>query len=177
MPKKGQKKSKAVQFSTFLGIDPGVSGGLAVILSTSEVFLRATPDTNMDLLEWMLMWRNMKAVGVIESLVGYRPRSKDGKAGGDHPSSRMQQYGRSYGRLEVAAAAAGIGLEEVQPQKWQRHFEIPRRARDEGKDEFKRRLKQKGHDLYPHLKGRITLQNCDALLLARYCKDVYGGGS
>jgi hypothetical protein len=175
MPKKGHKQSKQVSFSTFIGIDPGVSGGLAVILSTSEIFLRETPDTNIALLDWMLQWRNMKAVAVIESLVGYRPRSADGMVGGDHPSSRMQQYGRSYGRLEVAVAAAGIGLDEVSPQKWQRHFDIPKRAKDESRDDFKRRLKERAATLYPHLKGRITLANCDALLLARYCKDTYGG--
>jgi hypothetical protein len=160
------QRSKRVKFSTFLGIDPGVSGGLAVILDTGEVFLRATPDENIQLLDWMLQWRNMRPVGCVESLVSYR-------AGTDHPSSRMIQYGRSFGRLEVAATAAGVGLEEVAPRKWQNHFDV-RGKKDEERDDFKRRLKDRAVELYPLLQARITLKNCDALLLARYCKDVYG---
>jgi hypothetical protein len=167
MPRKGQK-SKRVVFRTFIGLDPGVSGGLAVVLDTGEVFLRATSSlpTNIDLLDWMLQWRNMAPCGAIEQLVAYR-------AGTDHPSSRMIQYGRSYGRLEVAAAAAGVGLEEVAPARWQRHFSLER-ARDEARPEFKRRMRERAGEVYPHLKGRVTLDNCDALLLAVYCKHLYG---
>lgn len=104
----------------FLGIDPGVSGGIAMLDDTGFC-LRAfgMPDTERDLWESVRDMGDRRAVALVEQLGGM-PRDKDGKA--RQSPTTMTTMGRNYGSLRMALVAAGIPFDEVLPRKWQAEF-------------------------------------------------------
>jgi hypothetical protein len=156
----------------YLGIDPGASGGLAVI-DGKTVSLSSMPDTERDLWNWFnsnRLWAktNYKEIfGLIEKVGGYIK-------GNATPGSAMFNFGVSYGRLRMCLVGNGIPFEEITPQRWQKELAIPTRSTgkngkaEESKVEFKRRLKQKAENLYPLVS--LTLATCDALLIATVAK-------
>lgn len=169
----------------WLGIDPGASGGLAVVITRPglppTVEAVPMPATERDVWEWVRSHSaapGRPAYAVIE-LVG-------GHVGEAQPGSAMFKFGHSYGASRMALIAASIPFEAVTPQRWQRAVGVtPRkkgrrdkRARDDGgavklvggesRTQFKNRLKAMAQQLFP--KERVTLATADALLLAEYCR-------
>lgn len=156
------------EHQTFVGIDPGASGGIATICN-GAVECIPMPQTDRDL--WQcLRWLGEEnwSVAVIEKVGGYIKGSK-GNIG-----SAMFAFGRSYGALLMALIAAGISHEEVVPRVWQKGLGVPPRKPDEAKAEFKRRLKVRAQQLHPTVDG-ITLKTCDAVLLATWCQRKHQG--
>lgn len=96
--------------------------------------------------------------------------------------SSMFSFGESCGFIRGVLVATGIPFQMVTPQSWMKAMKIPKREifRDpvskkelpgsESKTDYKRRLKQKAEELFPHLK--ITNDVADALLIADYCKRI-----
>ena len=72
-------------------------------------------------------------------------------------------FGENYGAWCTAIALKGIPLEEVLPQAWQRN--VCPHVRGTG-TERKRALKLEAQRRFPDL--RVTLRNCDALLISEY---------
>lgn len=155
---------------TYLGVDPGASGGLALLTvrdgSPASVLTAPMPATDRDVWEWIgnntfmdLEDLDMPTAS-IEKVGGYI-------AGQKQPGSAMFKFGASYGGLRMALTAAGIPFEEVTPQKWQKGLGIAPRRGNEGKTAWKNRLKAHAQGLYPF--ARMTLAVCDALLIATYC--------
>lgn len=146
----------------FIGVDPGKSGGVAVLnydpntaLSTVE-WLRKMPDTNQEVWE---LFDDLPVGQAMLELVHSRP---------DQSVVAMFTFGENYGFLQGCLAAAEIPYEKVSPQKWQRGLGITPKQGHEDKPEFKRRLKDKAQCLFPGL--NITLYTADALLIAEYCR-------
>ena len=148
----------------YLGIDPGASGGLALI-NGAHCMAHGMPATERDLWERLKAW-DAVTMCCIEKVGGYMPGSK-GNIG-----SAMFKFGQSYGFLRGCLTAAGIPYEEVHPAKWQRSLGIAPRGREEPKNHFKNRLKQKAQQLFPKL--QVTLCTADALLIAEHCRRVHG---
>ena len=148
----------------YIGIDPGASGGIAV-LRTSIVSI-GMPKTETDLWSHIKEWANlpkMTVFAVLEQVGGY-------VGGAGQPGSAMFKFGQSYGSIRMALIAAGIPFETVTPQVWQKKLGIPPRnkKKNETKSAFKNRLKAKAAQLFPDEK--ITLQTADALLISEYCR-------
>jgi hypothetical protein len=144
----------------FLGIDPGVSGGLAILDGDYRAAFKM-PVTDGDLLDALVGWsdggvRQVKAV--IERAIPFsRPGAKIGVVS-------AFTSGRGYGRLLMALTAARIPFDEVMPVKWQTALSCRTRG---DKNVSKRRAQQ----LFPALK--ITHAIADALLLAEYARRTY----
>lgn len=153
----------------FIGIDPGVSGGVASIWGHSVV-MEAMPPTEADIFAWFLSQkpREINYFAVIEKVGGFIK-------GNPAPGSAMFKFGVGYGGLRMALIACGIPFEEVTPQKWQKALGITPRDNkgNESKSAFKNRLKAKAQQLFPGEK--ITLAVADALLIAEYCRRVRQG--
>ena len=156
--------------TVYIGVDPGLSGGMAYITCEGIVSVQSMPLTEKDIWMWfqslalVFPARENRLVGVIEKVGGYIPRK--GKGGTDgQPGSSMFKFGASYGGLRMAMIAAGIPFDEVPPKKWQHEMGVIG-SKGETKSQFKNRLKAKAQQLYPE--ERITLATCDALLIARY---------
>ena len=154
-----------VTSSIYLGIDPGASGGLA-ILNGSATEAVAMPATERDVWLWICSdspatREYLPQFAVIEKVGGY-VRGASGNVG-----SAMFRFGVSYGGLRMALVAAGIPFEEVPPRKWQKALGISPRRKDEARVQWKNRLKAKAQQLFP--RECVTLATADALLIATYC--------
>ncbi len=144
----------------FIGIDPGVSGGLACL--RHGTYCTAMPKTEKDIWDWFYQYSTGEAFAVIEKVGGFI-------GGKGQPGSAMFKFGRNTGILIGCLTAAGIPYEEITPQRWQKALGVSTRKHNESKGQFKNRLKAKAQQLFPDVKI-ITLATCDALLIAEYCR-------
>lgn len=178
--------------SRYVGIDPGVSGGLAVLGDDGEVeALEPTRKEGAEVWIWATASHYCKwpeTVAVIEQVTGYvpQPKGKDFRHGGQ-PSSAGFQFGQNYGAWRCALVASGGTYTEnwfaVPPAAWQKGLDILGRGKaevpNESREQFKRRLREIAQCLYP--KVRVVSQVADALLLATYCmfkcRELFGATS
>ena len=155
----------------YLGIDPGMTGGLAVV-SGSGVMLdyTATPTTELDMLQWLSLHIEAK-VALIEQVAS-------------RPSQSAQSgftFGKVYGEVRMAVIATSIhadskiSLQDITPKVWQKEFKIRPKKKSETQYRFKDRIRQKAQHLFPKLalweenKG-IQMSICDAILIAEYAR-------
>ena len=82
----------------------------------------------------------------------------------------MFTFGRNLGQWEGVIAGHEIEINIVAPKVWQKFYEIPKIP---DKYERKRWLKEKAIKLFSNTK--VTLANCDALLLLNYAKEKNNG--
>lgn len=171
------RKDSLITATAYVGVDPGSSGGLAVLYSDGTYELDSMPSTDTDVLEWMVYnaVRNVTDKGtrltrwhaVIEKVGGYMPGSK-GNIG-----SAMFKFGVSYGSLKMALTAVGIPFDEVIPNVWQRGIGLSPRKKTETKAAFKNRLKARAQQLFPGV--HVTLDTADAILIAEFCRRKKSG--
>jgi len=150
--------------SCYLGVDPGMVGGLAVLCGT-RVAYTPMPRTDQDIIDWLESntWLTEKYnYGVIEQVHSFP---------GQGVASTFK-FGMSYGALRMCLIALQIPYETVSPQKWQKAVGLSTRKK-EGRTEHKNRLKARAQELFP--KEKITLATADALLLAYYCRLLHRG--
>ncbi len=164
---------------TYMGIDPGASGCIIALTERGAVWhIVDMMDNYSDLWYEIDGLTSQSCHAVIEEVSGY--------VGKEQPGSAMFKFGQNYGALLMALTAARISHESVRPQTWQKAMGIPPRKKavrkspdgepegeKETKGQFKRRLKAKAQQLFP--KTKVTLTNCDALLLAEYCRRMHLG--
>lgn len=163
---------------SFLGIDPGLSGGLAAICGNDVVTI-PMPETERDIFDWMTSSRDLLVSFAVIERVHAMP--------GNGVAS-MFKFGQNYGSLRMALVAAEIPFEEIQPRGWQKALgilprkphtgvvvvlnkkgkEVKRKVGGETDSEWKNRLRAKAQQFFP--KVNITLATADALLIALYCK-------
>lgn len=162
----------------YIGIDPGLSGGIATVdESRLYVSVAKMADTERDIYDHLKMLRDnyFCCRAVIEKVGGFI----QGKSGTEEKSKNMASghtmftFGSNYGALRMALIALEIPFEAIAPMTWQKGLGIPSRKKTESKTEFKNRLKAKAQELYPKVK--VTLKTCDALLLAEYCRRLEKG--
>lgn len=147
----------------FLGADPGVGGGIAVITSWNDegggsrvAHAWPMPVTDRDLLELLRENAPTVKLAVLEEV---------------HSSPQMGvksafTFGREFGRLRMALGYFGFPVELVKPQRWQATLGCLSKG-------DKRKLKARAQELFPS--AVVTLYTADAILLAEYARRVYGG--
>lgn len=157
----------------FLGIDPGVSGGWAVIDECRAVRgMGKTPATPID---WVIELRDLvHAAGVASTRPVENPFAVDVVAVVEFVRSSPQMgvvsaftFGRSLGIIEGVLAQAGISHDTVRPQVWQRELGCLSRG-------DKNVTRARAQELFPRA-PRITHATADAVLLAEYCRRIYTG--
>jgi hypothetical protein len=159
--------------TVYIGIDPGVSGGIASIFPpendgvASAVYCTSMPKTEGDVWEWISRYHgyDYTTYAFIEAIAPGFP--------GTSKSSMAKLYG-SYRALRMALIAAAIPFEEVRAAEWQSMMKIPPRKRKVETDtQWKNRLKARAQQLFP--KVNVTLATADALLIALYCQRKHEG--
>jgi len=144
-------------FRKCIGIDPGKSGGVAVI-TNETVTLHNCPRTVKDMALLIGM--------CLTDVAAYRTKvfiekvwafPTDGK-------SSLFSFGCNYGQWQGILASHELKPTYVVPKKWQAHFEIETGLQ---KSVRKKILKQIAIDKFPKTKG-ITLKTADAVLIAMY---------
>jgi Holliday junction resolvasome RuvABC endonuclease subunit len=149
--------------SWYIGIDPGVSGGIAAV--------SCVPGLQIDAMKMPATDRDLYVA--LKALIAENVQNGHPLAVLERVSSSPQMgvvsaftFGRGVGALKMALAALEIPYDEVTPQKWQ--LVMGCRSRGD-KNVTKRRAQQ----LFPAL--TITHATADALLMAEYCRRVHRG--
>jgi len=140
----------------FMGIDPGVSGGIALITSSKSKAV-AMPKTEADIFEAISSLIAETALPVFCALEKVHAMPKQGV-------SSTFTFGKNYGFLRASLIALKIPFDDVPPQRWQKALSCLSKGN-------KNVTKQKAQQLFPQLK--ITHAIADALLLAEYAKRSY----
>lgn len=145
----------------YIGIDPGASGGVAIVDRAGHVVDETKMLEPRELHEWL-----------VERLGWYGNHENQARAVLERVSSSPQMgvassftFGRSYGRLEMLLAGLAIPYDAVVPRVWQPAVGV---VYPKGKPRDKNISKARAAQLFP--RATITHANADALLLAEYCR-------
>lgn len=148
-----------------LGIDPGKSGGLAVVYSDGTAEAWKMPDTERDVLDLVRelaeRWVDCEPTITVRHIPQATIEVVHAMPGQGVTS--MFTFGMGYGGVRMALLACGFSLREVSPARWQTAMG----CRTKGD---KNVSKAKAQELFPTL--RITHATADALLIARYGSEV-----
>jgi crossover junction endodeoxyribonuclease RuvC len=140
-------------YSTFIGIDPGKSGGIAVLSdNTSKAF--PMPETERDISSLFQSLFHPHTFAIIEKV---HSAPQQGVAS-------VFTFGANYGFLRGCLCALGFAFDEVRPIEWQTKLNCKT-----GGD--KNVTKAKAQQLFPGIK--VTHAIADALLIAEYNRRFY----
>lgn len=142
----------------FIGIDPGKSGGMAIIRSDEQISLVKLDCTPADV--WLSiccggMYGEARAL--LEEMAVF-PMKQPGAI------VSLTKLFRHQGILVGLLTAAKIPFESIQPSKWQRTMGCLTKG-------DKKVTYRKAQELFPQVK--VTHWNADALLLAECCRRLY----
>ncbi len=141
----------------YIGIDPGLSGGIAILREDGSVFhTLKMPTTEKDLVEYFLSDGEFVACACLERV----------SASPQMGVTSAFTFGKGYGGLRMALTAAQIPFDEVSPQRWQKAMQCLTRG-------DKNISKRRAQELFPHEK--VTHAVADSLLIAEYCRRFHKG--
>ena len=150
-------------FDKFIGIDPGKSGGIAILTSGTAI-VHACPRTIEDMATLIGVCLNdVSAENVRVTVEKVWAFPTDGRRG-------SFSFGENYGQWQGILASHELDPVYVTPKIWQSHYEIKKGL---PKPVRKKILKQLAKDKYPDTIG-ITLKTADALLIALYGQEDIG---
>ncbi len=136
-----------------IGIDPGVSGAMAVSIDGEVSVYPFSRDLADELLNIMTL-----AGGAFAVLEAVHSMPGQGVAS-------TFKFGKNAGWWEGVLDYAKIPYLLVRPQEWQRGLGLPK---EKNKSQHKRNLKDVAGRMFPAHKP--TLKTCDALLILNYCR-------
>ena len=147
------------KYKIILGIDPGKMGAIAIIKGkkvTAYKFPKELEDLSVIVKMYVDKYKTEDIKVLIEHVHAFPTDSR--------PSAFS--FGRNLGHWEGVLSTFELEIDTVAPRTWQSFYDIPV---IKNKHERKHWLKNKALELFPKLK--ITLANCDALLIANYAKE------
>lgn len=145
----------------FLGIDPGQSGGFAILESAGVVIdVTPMPDTEADIAAYLREFGMSIRMAYIEAV---HSMPKQGIAS-------AFKFGCGYGGLRMALVCLRIPFESVTPGSWQKRLGaiVHGRTLNSSKTAKKNGTKARAQELFPGRK--ITHATADALLIAEDCR-------
>ncbi len=142
-----------------MGIDPGLSGGIAVIRPGRINEAYKMPSTNRDIFELLekIFWL-CDMFAVLEDVHTMPHDSK----------KAATTFMKHVGALEMALVAADIPFEKETPAVWQRSFGLTRKSKSESNTAKKNRHKAKAQELFGGSEIKITHAIADAMLIAEF---------
>ena len=147
----------------YIGIDPGASGGIAVIDKRGSIKAYKCPSSSEDMALLFSMCIGTTApndVRLLMERVWARPTNAVRAA---------FLYGTNYGQWLGIAACHEIKMNTVIPVEWIKAVECPKALK---RDIRKRWLKKKAGELYPKV-NKLTLATSDAILITHYARKEY----
>lgn len=135
-----------------IGIDPGLSGGIAFIPSIGNPWAHKMPETDRDLIDLLRDSISLHEPTALIELVHSSPQMGVKSA---------FTFGEGYGRLQAVLTALAVPYERVRPAAWQKAMGCLTRG-------DKNVSKRRAQELFPAL--RITHSIADALLIAEFSR-------
>ena len=157
--KKKKPRQKKFRFNSFIGIDPGASGGIALI-TNGEIRAYKCPKSTKDM---SVVFGIAYEINGLKTMVGLEKvwaRPTDAR-------SSAFKFGTNYGKWIGISANHESDIKYITPQTWMKYYNLPKLK----KEERKRWLKEKAKELYPNEK--VTLYTADAILIAHYLKETH----
>jgi len=156
----------------WIGIDPGKSGGIAVLSDQFEIGFALAykmPDTDRGLYELMQSIRDrikedphdsdcFALIEKVHSMPGQGVKS-------------VFTFGYHYGMERMGLMALRIPFEDITPATWTQPL-IGQKRKKEKQSLWKGRIKGKVELLYPMV-NNITLATSDALMIAHYNRHLH----
>ena len=154
------KMAPKIDKFAFIGIDPGVSGGVCIIEGLGYTVCRC-PDTVGDMAEVLRPYRERKdALVTIESV-----HSMPGQG-----VASTFKFGKNFGEWLGILATLKILYNLVTPYKWMKFYGSYPKEKTLRKTHFKNLAQQRA----PLLK--VTLSTADAILIANQTKELRTSG-
>ena len=154
-----------------IGIDPGLSGGIAILDNSKVIELFDMPvmpdgkknkrQLNSALLAKMIKdnIKNLEDTVMVVEQVNAMP--------GQGVTS-MFNFGQTFGAIKGICAALGLPIFLVRPAKWKKHFELINSSKDSSRT--------KAIEMYPFISERLSkkkdVNKSDAILIARYYSET-----
>ena len=154
-----------------IGIDPGLSGGIAILESNKikEIYdMPVMPEGKKNKRQLnsaqlvKLIKDNIKddeEVAIIVEQVNAMP--------GQGVTS-MFNFGQTFGAIKGICAALGLPIFFVRPAKWKKHFELINSSKDASRT--------KAIEMYPSIADKLSkkkdVNKSDAILIARYYSET-----
>ena len=146
----------------YIGIDPGKSGGIAMIHG-DIIEVKKCPESVKDMaLLFALMLQDTPPSKTVVMIEKVWARPHDGRAS-------VFTFAGNYGQWQGIVASHEIDAVYVTPQVWIRAVGCPKKLK---KQDRKNYLKALAKEKYPHKKKRMTLATADAMLIADYAKNI-----
>ena len=153
-----------------IGIDPGLSGGIAV-LDDLKIF---------DIYDMPIMSEGKKNKNQLNSAQLVNIIKKNIISNGDtfliveqvsampgQGVTSMFNFGQTFGSIKGICAALNLPIFFVRPAKWKKHFDLINSSKDASRT--------KVIEMYPSISPRLTkkkdVNKADAILIARYFRD------
>lgn len=150
-----------------IGVDPGASGGIAVLHKNAKTQVYHMPREIDDLKELFKYYsETFETLAFIEKL-SLRPDDVLVQGDGANMGKlyRVQKMMSNFEQLKIAAAFCNLSYCLVHPLKWQSTLNLRLKDKEE-KSARKRRYAQIASNLYPSV--NVRLWNADALLIAHF---------
>ena len=153
-----------------IGIDPGLSGGIAILddLKICDIF-------DMPIMSEGKKNKNQLNSAQLVNLITEHILKKDEtfviveqvSAMPGQGVTSMFNFGQTFGSIKGICAALGLPIFYVRPAKWKKHFELINSSKDASRT--------KVIEMYPAISPRLTkkkdVNKADAILIARYFRD------
>ena len=156
------ERVKMTKTNSFVGIDPGNGGGIAVLTEegdTLDVVTRKFPS-------------DVRDVGIFlkaaTSNTNYRVAIETVHSMPKQGVKSTFTFGMNYGIWIGSLRTLDIDFIKIQARQWQEYYEIPKQ---ENYYDRKKELKKKAIELFPN--ERVTMYTADALLIANYCRETH----
>ena len=155
-----------------IGIDPGLSGGIAILddLKIYDIF-------DMPIMSEGKKNKNQLNSAQLVNIINKHVLKKENtfviveqvSAMPGQGVTSMSNFGQTFGSIKGICAALGLPIFYVRPAKWKKHFELINSSKDASRT--------KVIEMYPYISSRLTkkkdVNKADAILIARYFRDCH----
>ena len=155
-----------------IGIDPGLSGGIAILddLKIYDIF-------DMPIMSEGKKNKNQLNSAQLVNIINKHVLKKENtfviveqvSAMPGQGVTSMFNFGQTFGSIKGICAALGLPIFYVRPAKWKKHFELINSSKDASRT--------KVIEMYPSISPRLAkkkdVNKADAILIARFFRDCH----
>tara|TARA_B100001093_G_C26277756_1_gene779729 strand:- start:111 stop:596 length:486 start_codon:yes stop_codon:yes gene_type:complete len=154
-----------------IGIDPGLSGGIAILENNKVLYLFDMPVMS----EGKKNKRQLNSAQLVKILKDHITNKDEScvvveqvNAMPGQGVTSMFNFGQTFGAIKGICAALGLPIFFVRPSKWKKHFELINSSKDSSRT--------KAIEMYPSLSGDLAkkkdVNKSDAILIARFYSET-----
>ena len=154
-----------------IGIDPGLSGAIAVLENNKVLSIFEMPVMN----EGKKNKRQLNSAQLVKLLNDNILKNEEicvvveqVNAMPGQGVTSMFNFGQTFGAIKGICAALGLPIFFVRPAKWKKHFELINSSKDSSRT--------KAIEMYPSLSNDLAkkkdVNKSDAILIARFYSDT-----